>query len=256
MSTGARRLFGVRLTTESLDEAVIQVAELAKRREGGSATSLAVHGLIVAVRDADYRSKLERFNVVAADGQPVRWALNTLCGAQIASRVAGTDLMDRLCRVCARERVSIYIYGSTADTNQRLVQALERKYPALSVAGHEPSLFRPLSEQEDSELVERVNSSGAGVLFLGLGCPLQESFASEYLGRLAAVQVCVGAAFNIHAGDRSRAPRYMQASGLEWLYRLYQEPRRLLRRYFTTNLMFIYLFGREIARRMGCASRR
>ena len=247
-----QRLFGVRLTTESLSEAVRRVVDTAKRREGGCATSLAVHGLVEAARNGVYRDKLERFNIVAADGQPVRWALNILRGAGIVNRVAGTDFMDRICRACAAERVSIYFYGSTADTNRRLVETLRSRYPALTIAGREPSVFRPLTEHEDRDLVERVNSSGAGVLFLGLGCPLQECFAAEHLGNFAAVQVCVGAAFNIHAGDRARAPRILQVSGLEWMYRLLQEPRRLLRRYAITNVIFIYLLSKELLLELTC----
>lgn len=247
-----QRLFGVRLTTENLGQAVRRVVDAAKRCDGGCATSLAVHGLVEAARDAFYRDKLERFIVVAADGQPVRWALNILRGVGIVDRVAGTDFMDQLCQACAGERVSVYFYGSTADTNRRLVETFRSRYPALSIAGGEPSLFRPLSELEDRELVERVNASGAGVLFLGLGCPLQERFAAEHLGKFAAVQVCVGAAFNIHAGDRSRAPHILQVCGLEWLYRLLQEPRRLLRRYVITNVVFVCLLGKELLLRLAC----
>jgi exopolysaccharide biosynthesis WecB/TagA/CpsF family protein len=119
------------------------------------------------------------------------------------------------------------------------------RFPALRVVGCEPSLFRPLTPEEDEAFVRRVNDSGAGLLFLGLGCPLQETFAYEHRHTIKAVQLCVGAAFDFHAGNKRMAPGWMQRSGLEWLFRLTQEPGRLWRRYLVTNATFCLLFARR-----------
>jgi N-acetylglucosaminyldiphosphoundecaprenol N-acetyl-beta-D-mannosaminyltransferase len=120
-----------------------------------------------------------------------------------------------------------------------LKERLEAACPGLCIAGAEAPPFRPLSEEEDAAVVERINNSGAGIVFIGLGCPKQDHFAYEHRDRINAVQVCVGAAFDFHAGVKPMAPVWMQRRGLEWLFRLACEPRRLGRRYLATNTRFI-----------------
>ena len=239
-------LFGVTVSATDYQQAARAVMAAARRREGGVVTHLAVHALVTAARDASYRMKVNTFEVVAPDGMPVRWALNRLEGTDLPDRVYGPELMLRLCRRAAETGVGVYLYGSTPDVVQALQSSLLDRFPALRVVGCEPSLFRPLTAEEDEAFVRRVNDSGAGLLFLGLGCPLQESFAYEHRWSIQAVQLCVGAAFDFHAGNKRMAPPWMQRRGLEWLFRLTQEPSRLWRRYLVTNAVFCLLFARRL----------
>ena len=239
-------IFGVTISATDYEQAARAVMAAARCREGGVVTHLAVHGLVTAARDAAYRAKVNTFEVVAPDGQPVRWALNRFERAGLTDRVYGPEFMLRLCRRAAEAGVGVYLYGSTPKVVRALEEKLVERFPALRVVGCAPSLFRPLTPEEDAALVRRVNDSGAGLLFLGLGCPLQETFAYEHRGSIKAVQLCVGAAFDFHAGNKRMAPGWMQRSGLEWLFRLTQEPGRLWRRYLLTNATFCLLFARRM----------
>ena len=240
-----RLLFGVTVSATDYEGAGRAVMAAARRREGGVVTHMAVHALVTAARDASFRMKVNTFDVVAPDGQPVRWALNRFEGAALEDRVYGPELMARLCRRAAETGVGVYLYGSSPEVVAALEANLLDRFPALRVVGREPSLFRPLTPEEDEAFVRRVNDSGAGLLFLGLGCPLQETFAYEHRYRIKAVQLCVGAAFDFHAGNKRMAPGWMQRRGLEWLFRLTQEPGRLWRRYLVTNATFCLLFARR-----------
>jgi len=153
----------------------------------------------------------------------------------------------RLCERAAAEGVSIYLYGGSPDVVEKLQSRLKQDIPGLQIAGYESPPFRELTTDEDAEMVERVNASGAGLMFIGLGCPKQDLFAYEHRDKVQAVQVCVGAAFDFHAGVKPMAPDWMQRYGLEWLYRLFQEPRRLWRRYLVTNTIFVFKLGTQIA---------
>jgi N-acetylglucosaminyldiphosphoundecaprenol N-acetyl-beta-D-mannosaminyltransferase len=163
-------------------------------------------------------------------------------------RVSGPDLMWALCERCAAEGLPIYCYGSSDQTLVLLAQRLQAAFPGLQVAMESPP-FRPLSVEEDAAAVDRINASGAGLVFVGLGCPKQERWMAEHRGRVHAVMLGVGAAFDFHAGTVARAPQWMQRTGLEWLHRLVSEPRRLWRRYLTTNSVFIWKAACQLLRR-------
>ena len=236
-----RGLFGVSVSSTTYEEATSCIVQAAKRRSSASVSALAVHGLMLAAQDPQLKSQLNSFGIVAPDGQPVRMALNFLYQAKLSQRVYGPELMLRLCASCAVENVSVYLYGSTEAVVYRLKENLMEQFPNLMIVGVEPSLFRNLSTEEDAALVERINASGAGILFVGLGCPLQEKFAHDHLNKIQAVQVCIGAAFDFHSGNKRMAPAWMQQHGLEWFFRLMQEPRRLWKRYLTTNSSFLFM---------------
>jgi N-acetylglucosaminyldiphosphoundecaprenol N-acetyl-beta-D-mannosaminyltransferase len=156
--------------------------------------------------------------------------------------------MARFCGGAAAAGIGVYFYGSSPQVVDNLQATLTRKFPGLQVVGYEPHPHRALTKEEDRCVVERINASGAGLIFLGLGCPLQETFAYEHRHSLKGIQICVGAAFDFHAGNKKMAPEWMQKRGLEWFYRLSQEPRRLWRRYLWTNSVFLFLLTRELAR--------
>lgn len=241
-----RDLFGLQISQTDYQSSENVILHAARERIGAVVTHLPVHGIVNAVLDRSYRDRVNRFDLTAPDGQPVRWALNFFHSAGLRDRVYGPELMVRLCRRAVREGVSIYLYGSTPDVVALLCERLVALAPGLKIAGHEAPPFRPLTREEDQAVVERINASGAGIVFIGLGLPKQDHFAFEHRDKIRGVQVCVGAAFELHAGKKRMAPSWMQRGGLEWLYRLKQEPRRLGHRYLTTNAIFLALIGRRL----------
>lgn len=223
-------LIGVPVSHTDYDQAVASILAAARERRPALVTAFAAHGVVTASENPDFRAKIRDFDLVTPDGQAVRLALNILYGAGMRDRVCGPELMPRVCQASAELGVGVYLYGSTPATVTRLRDALTGRYPALRLVGCEPSVFRPLTPDEDRELIARINRSGASIVFLGLGCPLQETFAHAHRRSIRAVQVCVGAAFDFISGTRQRAPRWMQDCALEWLHRLSREPGRLFRR--------------------------
>ena len=204
-------------------------------------SALAVHGLMTGVFDPEQKFRLNQFDLLAPDGQPVRWALNLLHRAGLKQRVYGPNLTLRLCERAAEEGLPVYFYGSTPEVLVLLKDALRARFPKLILAGMEPSKFRRLSPEETHELVARITSSGAAITFVGLGCPRQETFVYEFRGVLAMPLLAVGAAFPFIAGASSQAPVWMQDKGLEWLFRLASEPKRLWQRYLLLTPAYLFL---------------
>jgi exopolysaccharide biosynthesis WecB/TagA/CpsF family protein len=242
-------LLGVGVSLTTYDEAVEVILEAARRGEPGVVACQAVHAIVTASGDPALRDKVNTFDLVTPDGQPVRWAVNLLYRAGLRERVYGPELTIRLCRAAARAGVPIYLYGGTPAVLEALRANLLRECPGLPIAGMESPPFRPLTPEEDRAVIERINASGARLVFIGLGCPKQDLFAYEHRHSLRAVQLCVGAAFDFHAGVKKTAPRWMQRNGLEWLYRLWQEPKRLWKRYLVTNSVFLWKLGLAFFRR-------
>ena len=233
-------LFGVQVSATTYDESADAILQAARQRLPAVVSLHAAHAIVTASDDPALLKAVNAFQIVAPDGQPVRWGLNLLYRTGLRQRVYGPELMLRLCRRAACEGVPIYLYGGASpEVLDKLIKNLTAQFPSLQIAGSESPPFRPLSPQEDEAMVARINGSGAGIVFIGLGCPKQDYFAHQHCDRIQAVQVCVGAAFDFHAGNKKMAPYWMQSWGLEWLYRLCQEPRRLWRRYLVTNLLFL-----------------
>jgi len=242
-------VLGVEVSVTDYDELTRLFIAAGRRNESALATFLPVHGVVTAVLDQNYRYRINAFDVVAPDGQPVRWALNWLHKTELADRVSGPQMMLRLCARAAEQGVGIYLYGSTDETLNLLRANLEERFPDIRIVGMESPPFRALTNEENDQAVNRINASGAGLVFIGLGLPRQDFFAHKNRYRIKAVQLCVGAAFDFHAGKKKLAPVWMQKSGLEWTYRLLQEPRRLWKRYLITNTVFVYLMTRRLLRR-------
>ncbi|HND55540.1 MAG TPA: WecB/TagA/CpsF family glycosyltransferase, partial [Pirellulaceae bacterium] len=228
-------VLGVQVSATTYDEAIDAIVGAVRRNEPAVATFHAVHALVTASSDPQLRRQVNSFQLLAPDGQPVRWALNWLHGARLRERVYGPELMWRLCRRAESDGIPIYLYGGSPDTLVALKDRLQTAFPNLAIVGAESPPFRPLTPDEDAATVERINASGAGLVFIGLGAPKQDFFAHDHARSIRGVQLCVGAAFDFHAGAKRIAPSWMQRSGLEWLFRLCQEPRRLWRRYLVTN---------------------
>jgi exopolysaccharide biosynthesis WecB/TagA/CpsF family protein len=239
-------VFGVHVTPTTYEEAVAIAMAAARQRQSSVISCHAVHAIVTTATDPALMTKVNCFDMVTPDGQPVRWALNILHGTKLSDRVYGPELMFRLCVAAAREGIGVYLYGGAEQTLTAVREKLCAQIPELMIAGSESPPFRPLTQRESKEAVDRINNSNAGLVFIGLGCPKQDNFAAEHRNQIHAVQVCVGAAFDFHAGTVRMAPPWMQKRGLEWLFRLYQEPRRLWRRYLFTNCQFALKFSKAL----------
>ncbi|NER79870.1 MAG: WecB/TagA/CpsF family glycosyltransferase [Leptolyngbya sp. SIO1D8] len=205
-----------------------------------------VHMMMEAHWHSDLRSVLEQADLVTPDGMPLVWMMRFL-GATAQDRVAGMDIFMSLCRQAAEADVSIYLLGSTQDVLSKMQKRLSQEFPNLHVAGAESLPFRPLTSAEDATLIERVNQSGAGLTFVSLGCPKQEYWMAAHRGKIHSVMVGIGGVFPVYAGMKKHAPKWIRESGLEWVYRLLQEPRRLWKRYWKTIPPFIWLALQQIS---------
>lgn len=231
-------ILGVAVSATTYEECCRKLLDAAKLRIPAIASFHAVHAIVESANSKELLDKVNAFQIVAPDGQPVRWALNWLYGARLQDRVYGPQLTWRICQQAAAEGVSIYLYGGSPATLEKLQSRLQSEFPQLMIVGAESPPFRKLTAEEDQQVVERINQSGAGLLLIGLGCPKQDHFAGDHAQSIRAVQLCVGAAFDFHAGAKPMAPAWMQRSGLEWLFRLSKEPGRLWKRYLFTNTQY------------------
>lgn len=241
-------LFGVLVSSTTYAEVVDVLVRAAKHHQHALVDFTPVSVLLEAADNLAFRSELNSFDVVCPDGQPVRWCLNYFHKAGLVDRVCGTTTMLLLCEAATRENLSIYLYGSTPDTLQKLQANLLTRCPQLRIVGAEAPPFRPLTAAERNQAIRRINNSGAAFLFIGLGSPKQEIFGWENRSSINAVQLCVGAAYDFIAGTKKRAPHWMQRSGLEWLHRVCSEPGRLGKRYLAGNARFAILLLLDLLR--------
>ena len=240
-------LLGVQVCTLSLAHTVDLVAETIAGRGRLAISPSPVYTIMLGHDRPEVRAALNA-NLAVPDGMPVVWALRLL--GHRARRVYGPDLMQAVCARSVQTGWKHYLYGGMPGLPERLAANLQRRYPGLQVAGLESPPFRALSAAEDRAAVERLNASGADIVWVGLGSPKQDLWAAQHRAALTApVIIVVGAAFDFFAGTVRQAPRWMQRSGLEWVFRLAVEPRRLWRRYLLYNPRFIWEVGRQWARR-------
>lgn len=238
---GKRSVVGINVNAIDYEAAVAKVIDAGKRRQPMAVTALAVHGVMTGVMDKSHQYRLNQFDLVCPDGQPVRWALNRIHGCKLDDRVYGPELTLRLCEAAAKADVSIFLFGATEEMLDQFSLRLSARFPGLKIAGRRASQFRTVSPEERDSLAKEINDSGAGMCFVGLGCPRQEVFAYEMREHISMPLIAVGAAFAFHAGMLEQAPAWMQRNGLEWLFRLTREPKRLWKRYSTTNPAFATL---------------
>jgi N-acetylglucosaminyldiphosphoundecaprenol N-acetyl-beta-D-mannosaminyltransferase len=219
------------------------------RRERGYVCAVAVHAVSVAQRDPVMRAALLASALTVPDGMPLVWAANTL-GANLENRVYGPELMQRYSTRCARQGHRVWLYGGRDQGSlAQLALNLRKMHPGIRIVGGYSPPFRPLTAAEEDELAARINADRPDVLWVGLGVPKQEKWMAHMRDRLEVpVMAAVGAAFDFHSGRVSQAPTWMQERGLEWVYRIAQEPRRLLPRYLLHNPAFLVSFGRQLTR--------
>ncbi len=242
---GKRNVLGVMIDAVDYDAAVEKITTAAEQGRSFTVSALAVHGVMTGATDKEHRYRLNSMGMIVPDGQPVRWALNLLHRTRLASRVYGPELTLRVLKSASDKGLPVFFYGSTPEILSGLQRRLRQMFPGIIIAGSEPSKFRKLVETERHQLAERIVSSGARMVFVGLGCPRQEVFAYEMGSLLNMPLLAVGAAFAFHAGLLPQAPPHLQSKGLEWLYRLIQEPRRLWRRYLILNPYYLLLLAAQ-----------
>lgn len=241
-------IFGVMVSMTTYEDATARIVAAAKQRKPSCVDFTPLNVLTDAAYDKGFRDCINQFDMTCPDGAPVWWCLNRYYDARIPTPVTGTGTTLRVCEALAREGISVYLYGSTPEVIDKLKACLLESFPTLKIAGAESPPFRPLTPQEDEAMVRRANESGAGVFFISLGSPKQEGFAHGHRGRIQAVQMCVGAAFDFISGNKKRAPGWMQQAGMEWVFRLAREPRRLFKRVLLGNTRFAWLL---VTRRPG-----
>jgi N-acetylglucosaminyldiphosphoundecaprenol N-acetyl-beta-D-mannosaminyltransferase len=218
------------------------IIENAKANKSFGVSALAVHGLMTSLSDKKLTAVINKIDLIVPDGQPVRWALNSFYKLGMKDRVYGPELTLHVLKKANVDGLKVFLYGSTRSTLSAFEDFIRNNYPQVIICGVHEDRFREATDDEDLDDIKKINSSGTHIVLVGRGCPRQEFWVANHKGSINAVMMAVGAAFDFHAGVLDQAPKWMQASGLEWLYRLVKEPRRLWKRYFVTNSSFILKF--------------
>ena len=232
------QLFGVRLTAGTLQAAVDRILTLAGRGQGGTVCAANVDMLTQARRRPALAQLMQEADLVLTDGMPLVWALRRFEGLPL-ERVTGPALTVALCQEAAQRGLGVYLFGGSPEELEAMAAALQARFPSLRLVGRESPPLLPQQPVLDPAVVARINTSGAALVFVGLGCPKQEFWMQAHRPHLRAVCLGVGYAFALIGGLQKTAPQWMQRSGLEWLFRLWQEPRRLWRRYLVGNSLFL-----------------
>jgi N-acetylglucosaminyldiphosphoundecaprenol N-acetyl-beta-D-mannosaminyltransferase len=248
--TERAELLGLSFDTVTMETAVARCLELCRAPRASHTVLTANASLLCMVRrDQELALACRASNLIVADGMSVVWALRA-SGETIPERVAGVDLMARLLAVAGEHRLRIYFLGAKREVVSRLVERIRAQHPGLEIAGFRDGYFGP---DEHLGIVEQIRASEADILFVGMPSPFKETWCERYRQRLQVpVIVGVGGSFDVLAGFIKRAPHWLQSLGMEWFWRLLMEPRKLWKRYLTTNSEFSWLASREIiARRRG-----
>lgn len=238
-------LFGIRLSVGSMQSAVDTIAHHATLAVGGLVCVANVDMLTRAKRTPALAGLMQTATAVVTDGMPLVWALRKLHGRQDAERVYGPGLVLDLCARAARDGISVFFYGGTPGELDQLQRNLRARFPALTIAGAVSPPMLPAEPPFDVAIAKQINQSGAGIVFVGLGCPKQEFWMAAHQPHLKPVSIGVGLAFALIAGTKKQAPPWMRNAGLEWLFRLGQEPGRLWKRYLVGNSLFIWYSLKE-----------
>jgi N-acetylglucosaminyldiphosphoundecaprenol N-acetyl-beta-D-mannosaminyltransferase len=240
MTLDSRGVLGMRVDATSHEDASQRVVRWAHEGRSVYVCVASVHMVMEAFDSEAFRRIVNGADLVTPDGRPLVWALKAM-GVSRASQVRGTDLTTRIIERAAREGVPIGLYGGTPELLESFVRVLGERFPGVRVACKIAPPFRPLTREEDEAITGEIVESGARILFVGIGCPKQERWMAQHKDHFPAVMVGVGAAFDFHTGRVRQAPRWMQTAGLEWVFRLAMDPRRLWKRYAKHNPRFVGL---------------
>ncbi len=248
MASNCISLLGTRIDAVSWEQAVARIVRWALAREARIVCLCNVHSVISAQRNPALRAAIDSADLATPDGAPLAWLMRKRGYAE-QQRISGPDMMWRVLEEAERLQLPVFMLGSTTATLAQLQTAVQNAYPQLPLAGLLAPPFHALTTADNDSIINTINDSGAQLLMVGLGCPKQEIWMASHRGRLHAVMLGVGAAFDYHAGTLKRAPPFWQQHGLEWLYRLAMEPSRLLKRYLVSNTLFLLSLPSELWRR-------
>jgi N-acetylglucosaminyldiphosphoundecaprenol N-acetyl-beta-D-mannosaminyltransferase len=238
-------VLGVRISAVSLASASQQIDDWAKAGERHYVTVTGVHGVIEGQDDPSFKRILNRAGLCVPDGVPMVW-LSWLAGRKHVTRVFGPDMMLEVSALLARRRGRAFYYGGQEGVADQLAASMVARFPGLETAGTYCPPFRPLDANERRQVIAKINASRADVLWVGLSTPKQERWMAEFRPELSVpVLLGVGAAFDYNTGRVERAPPWIQRAGLEWLYRITQDPKRLWKRYARSNPLFLYYLACE-----------
>ncbi len=238
-------ILGNPVTALSFEAQIKKILEWASSYQSKVVCVANVHMLMEAHWNAEFSSVLKNADIVTPDGMPLVWMMK-LMGVREQNRVAGMDILLALCKSAPEQNISIFFLGSETTILQKMRSKLEREFPRLEIADMVSLPFRTLTAAEDEAIVKRINQSQANLVLVSLGCPKQEYWMHNHQNKVQAVMIGLGGVFPVLAGVHKRAPSWIQNLGLEWLYRLVQEPRRLWKRYTRTIPPFIWLCIKQL----------
>jgi len=251
MDNAATKLKRIRVVSLSPNivshgEAIRVIADLAKQKRGAYVCFSTVHMVMESYDDPEFGAKVNRADYIVTDGMPLVW-MQRLQGAKEATRVRANDLMISLCEFAAKNNLSVGFYGGKQEVIAAIIERARRESPDLKIVYAFSPPFRALTESEDADIIADINRANPDILFTGLGCPKQENWMAAHKEKINCVMLGVGASFDFYAGNVKESPEWMGKLGLEWLYRLTQEPMRLWRRYLILNPRFVFLAALQLS---------
>jgi N-acetylglucosaminyldiphosphoundecaprenol N-acetyl-beta-D-mannosaminyltransferase len=241
-----KRIISLQVDLIKYQDALDQIVNLAKGKLPSYVCFANVHMTIEAYRDEKFSFQVNKASLVLTDGMPLVIALKIFYGSK-QERVAGMDALPSMMKLAETHQLKVYFFGSTTEQLNKIKEKAGNDFPKLDVAG----AFSPPFGQslDDPNYIDAINRSNANLVFVALGCPKQEKWMATHSNKINAVLLGVGGAFSVYAGDSRRAPAWMRNNSLEWAYRLFQEPRRMWKRYLVTNTLFIYLLIKQLIQR-------
>lgn len=241
---GKKELKNFSISTGKYSQFIDDITSLAAARVSSTVYFANVHMFIEAHNDNEFKNLINNSDIVTPDGQPLAWIMKVFYGIR-QDRVSAMDMLPDLLHQMEKEKLPVYFYGGTQSMLDQANNFICKKYPNLQIAGMYSPPFRPLTEDEKNEVVNKINAASPAIVFVFLGCPKQEKWMAGMKGKVNAVMAGVGGAVPVTIGLQKRAPIWMQKYALEWLYRFFQEPKRLFKRYTVTNSQFMWLMIKE-----------
>ena len=234
------KIVSLRVNVVNHESAIRQIHELVEKQNGGYVCFSTVHMIMESHDNAEYGAKVNGADLIIPDGMPLVW-MQKLQGEGQAARVRANDLMMMLCAFAEKNNLTVGFYGGKQSVIDAIRERAKKDFPNLKIAYAFSPPFRPLTDAEDVRITAEINRKNPDILFMGLGCPKQENWMAAHKNKIKAVMLGVGASFDFFAGNVKESPEWLGKLGLEWLFRLTQEPRRLWRRYLILNPRFVRL---------------
>lgn len=231
----------------TLQSTIAAIDTLVARREGGYVCFSTVHMVMESHDDPEFGKRVNAADLIVPDGKPLVW-MQRRQGRREAQQVRGNDLVIALCQYASKNGITVGFYGGKHEVIDAIKARAQSELPDLKIVYAYAPPFRPLTDEEDASIVGEINAASPDILFVGLGCPKQENWMSAHRDRLKCVLLGVGASFDFYAGSVRECPAWIGRLGLEWLFRLTQEPKRLWRRYLILNPRFMFLAAMQLVK--------